>query len=185
MLETAYPSATRTITSPFGWRSMGWHGGIDIASGQGTAVVAFAKGTVAKASSNACVVGDRACNGGAGNYVAIDHHNGFFTRYLHLSKVTVFEGQKVRAGDKIGEEGNTGFSTGSHLHFEIRQGDDLVSSKPTDPKPYLEGTVFPSPTMYSNWVAPNKKKAINLAIYGSVALLGGYITYRLLYKKRK
>ena len=58
--------------------------------------------------------------GGYGNYVVIDHGNGKSTLYGHLSSVSVFRGQKVGKGQKIGNAGSTGFSTGPHLHFEYR-----------------------------------------------------------------
>jgi murein DD-endopeptidase MepM/ murein hydrolase activator NlpD len=61
-----------------------------------------------------------AWNGGYGNYVVIDHPNGTQTLYAHLSKNAVWQGQSVVAGQVIGNVGNTGRSTGAHLHFEVR-----------------------------------------------------------------
>ncbi len=99
-------------------RSQGIHGynGIDFARVPvGTTVRASADGkvTVAKASG---------WNGGYGNYVVIKHASGVQTLYAHLSSVDVVTGQVVSQGDRIGGVGNTGRSTGVHLHFEVRGG---------------------------------------------------------------
>lgn len=87
-----------------------FHTGLDFAVPQGTAVVASQTGTVVRASD----VGDS-----YGVNVVIQGENDLWTRYAHLSKASVREGQEVRAGDKIGEVGSTGRSTGPHLHFEV------------------------------------------------------------------
>ncbi len=91
------------------------HGAIDIAGGgiYGTPVVSAASGTVIKAYSGGW-------GGGYGNHVMIDHGNGMMTVYAHLSSVGVSTGQSVSAGQVIGRVGNTGQSTGPHLHFEVR-----------------------------------------------------------------
>ena len=97
------------------------HTGVDIANAQGTPIVASASGTVYKALGG-CTVGDDSCHGGYGNNIVIQHENGYFTRYAHLRQILVTQGQKVKQGQKIGTMGNTGRSSGSHLHFEIRKG---------------------------------------------------------------
>ncbi len=86
-----------------------FHSGIDIAASTGTGVYAYASGTVISVSQDNTL----------GKYIAIDHGNGLVTRYLHLSKQSVSKGDKVQTGDRIGSVGNTGYSTGSHLHFEV------------------------------------------------------------------
>lgn len=86
-----------------------FHSGIDIAASTGTGVYAYASGTVIAVSQDNTL----------GKYIAIDHGNGLVTRYLHLSKQSVSKGDKVQTGDRIGSVGNTGYSTGSHLHFEV------------------------------------------------------------------
>lgn len=98
-----------------GRKSQGIHGynGIDIAAPVGTPIVASADGTVIIARTSGY-------NGGYGLYVAIKHPNGTQTVYGHMSKVNVSVGQKVSQGQVIGSVGNTGRSTGPHIHFEIR-----------------------------------------------------------------
>jgi len=79
-------------------------------------------GTQIRASDGGTVIVSRVggWNGGYGNYIVIDHHDGTQTLYAHMSKNVVWQGQSVVAGQKIGEVGNTGRSTGPHLHFEVR-----------------------------------------------------------------
>lgn len=68
-----------------------------------------------------------------GNAIVIDHGNGITTRYGHLSKIKVFEGQRVKNGEVIGYQGNTGRSTGQHLHYEVR-----YRNIPLNPKRFIE-----------------------------------------------
>ncbi len=91
------------------------HGAIDIAGRgvYGAGIVAVGSGTVILANTDGR-------GGGYGNYVVIDHGNGTSTLYGHMSSVSVGVGQTVSAGQHIGNVGNTGFSTGPHLHFEYR-----------------------------------------------------------------
>lgn len=90
----------------------GGHPGIDIASYTGASVKAADGGYVVLAGSG--------WNGGYGNHVIIDHGNGFTTLYAHLTTIFVRTGENVSTGQQIGTVGNTGNSTGPHLHFEIR-----------------------------------------------------------------
>lgn len=98
------------VSSEFGPRWGGFHPGIDIAVSTGVPIAAAGGGTVVVAGPN----------GGYGNFVVIDHHNGYSTAYAHQSRIAVSEGQNVAQGEVIGYVGTTGFSTGPHLHFEIR-----------------------------------------------------------------
>lgn len=126
-LEWPVP-ASSTITDVFGYRIdpiknvRKLHKGIDIGAPKGTAIVAADDGDVLIASWVS----------GYGNTVVIDHGNGLLTWYGHMSRITVGEGDSVKRKDKIGEVGSTGDSTGNHLHFEVRQGDNA-----SDPMPYL------------------------------------------------
>ncbi len=111
-----------TLTSPFGWRWGRMHEGIDISVSSGTPVVASAAGTVIAAG----------WMGGYGNLVLIDHGNGIATAYGHNTSVAVSAGQFVAQGQLIAYSGNTGHSTGPHVHFEVR-----VNGSPVDPLGYL------------------------------------------------
>jgi murein DD-endopeptidase MepM/ murein hydrolase activator NlpD len=109
---------TGIVTSPYGSRKGGFHYGIDIGNKRGTSIKAAASGTVIKIV-NGCKEGNSSCGGRYGNYIKIQHENGTKTIYAHLNSVGVSYGQKVSQGDTIGTLGNTGRSTGPHLHFEI------------------------------------------------------------------
>jgi murein DD-endopeptidase MepM/ murein hydrolase activator NlpD len=87
------------------------HTGIDIAHKTGDPITTFMKGKVLSVNH---------LSWGYGNYVVIDHGNNITSLYAHLSVITVDAGQDVQPGDVIGKEGSTGWSTGPHLHFEIR-----------------------------------------------------------------
>jgi len=100
---------------PGGRLSQGVHGynGVDIAAPSGTPIYAAAAGTVVVARNN------DGYNGGYGNYIVISHGNGTQTLYAHMSRTAV-SGGAIAKGDLIGYVGNTGRSTGNHLHFEVR-----------------------------------------------------------------
>lgn len=117
-----WPARAR-ISSPFGPRWGGMHNGIDIAVVTGTPIRAAADGRVIYSGAN----------GGYGIMVMIDHGSGVETRYAHHSRNVVSVGQTVKRGDIIAYSGNTGNSTGPHLHFEIRQ-----NNKPVDPIKFLK-----------------------------------------------
>ncbi len=103
------------------------HGGIDLVGAHKGKVNASAPGTVIHARRY----------GAYGNFVEIDHGNGITTRYGHLSRVLVRKGQKVARGDVIGLQGNTGRSTGSHLHYEVR-----FNNKTINPKYFLKAGTY-------------------------------------------
>ena len=113
-----WPVSCTYITSCVGYRyhpvSGEWkyHSGMDIGCSYGDTVWASDSGTV-------CIAGE---NGGYGNCVMIDHGNGYYTLYGHLSSIAVSYGQTVSQGQTVGYVGSTGVSTGPHLHFEIRDG---------------------------------------------------------------
>lgn len=99
-----------------GIKTQGIHGynGIDIGAPIGTSVFASLSGTVTLTR------GGNGWNGGYGNYIVIKHSNGIQTLYAHLDSISVSTGQTVEKGQVIGRSGNTGRSTGPHLHFEVR-----------------------------------------------------------------
>jgi Membrane proteins related to metalloendopeptidases len=105
-----FPCDHGSKSSPYGWRWNRPHTGLDIAMNIGEKVYAAFDGVVRVAQ----------VNGGYGRMILIRHYNNLETLYGHLDKIIVKVGQKVKAGDIIGYSGNTGFSTGPHLHFECR-----------------------------------------------------------------
>ena len=125
-----WPTQSRRVTSPYGWRihpvygTRKMHNGIDIGSTPiGTTISAPANGRITY----------RANAGSAGNMIIVNHGNGKETVYMHMHRFSVSAGQNVTVGEKIGEVGNTGASTGPHLHFETRENDRRL-----DPIPRLE-----------------------------------------------
>jgi len=115
-------------TSGFGYRispftgHRQFHEGLDIANRKGTPVIAPANGLVVFTGRK----------GGLGNLIIIDHGHGITTRFGHLSKILVKAGQRVKRGEKIAEIGNSGRSTGPHLHYEVR-----LNGVPVNPRRYI------------------------------------------------
>lgn len=126
------------VTSKYGKRNGKMHEGIDLGTPEGTPVLATKDGTV-------IVAGEVS---GYGNAVYIDHGDGYVTRYGHLSTILAKKYQKVKAGDEIALSGNTGRSTGAHLHYEVRYNDKAV-----DPTLYMTG--YAAGTSYGNRIAKN------------------------------
>ncbi len=120
--------ASGPITSPFGWRThpifgtQRFHSGIDIGADYGDSVAAADSGTVIFSG----------WMGGYGKAVIIDHGGGISTLYAHNSELLVEEGYRVQKGQTISRVGSTGYSTGPHLHFEVRE-----SGSPVSPMGYL------------------------------------------------
>ena len=111
------------FTSGFGYRWGRLHAGADFASAHGTPIYSTADGIVVHAGWQS----------GYGKLVKIQHEFGIETRYAHMSKIRVKKGQRVSRGDRIGDMGNTGRSTGTHLHYEVR-----VGGKAVNPMIYLK-----------------------------------------------
>lgn len=103
-----WPTTSRSVTC--GYLCYSGHYAIDISASTGQSVYAADNGVVVSASYNAAY----------GNVILINHKNGYYTRYAHLNSMNVKAGDTVEAGQLIGGAGNTGNSTGTHLHFEIR-----------------------------------------------------------------
>lgn len=121
------------LTSGFGMRThpvLGGrrqHKGIDLASPIGSPIYATADGVVSRADWFSSY----------GLYISLDHGASLETRYGHLSRLNVAEGQTVRKGDLIGYVGTTGRSTGPHLHYEVR-----ISGTAVNPIPYMQGDAW-------------------------------------------
>ena len=110
------------LTSSYGRRWGRLHAGIDLASGVGSPIRAVTNATVLSAG----------WEGGYGRCVRLVHNDGTVTVYAHLSSINVSKGERVSAGERIGREGNTGQSTGPHLHFEVR-----INGTPVNPTSWL------------------------------------------------
>lgn len=120
-----FPIKKPIISSGFGWRKhpvfkvRKFHTGIDIPKTKGTSVYA---------TGNGIVIG-KGYDSGYGNYIEISHAGGFRSFYAHLSKALVNIGDSVSIAQQIACVGNTGISTGSHLHYEIRKGRYFLNPK--------------------------------------------------------
>jgi len=119
----SHPTRGGYMTSGYGERWSSFHKGIDIAGNIGDNVFAAMDGEIIYAEYN---------DGGYGNLIIIKHEDDMNTYYGHLNEYQVKVGDKVKKGDIIGKVGNTGFSTGPHLHFELR-----VNNEPVDPTEYI------------------------------------------------
>ncbi|MDQ1193235.1 murein DD-endopeptidase MepM/ murein hydrolase activator NlpD [Brevundimonas vesicularis] len=112
------------INSPFGLRKLAIeakaraHKGVDIAAPKGTTVFTAAEGEVIRTGYDP---------EGYGNFIEVRHPNGMSTLYGHLSRIDVANGDAVASGQRIGLVGSTGYSTGPHLHFEVRRGGAQVN----------------------------------------------------------
>lgn len=112
------PVEGHAVNSNFGPRHLAGeaeprpHEGVDIAAPSGTSIRATAQGRVVRVGYEA---------GGYGRFVEVRHPNGLTSFYAHMSRIEVRRGQALSAGDAVGRVGSTGYSTGPHLHFEIRR----------------------------------------------------------------
>ena len=189
------------ITSKFGYRSdpftgvKTFHSGIDISGSFGNGVVniiAAKDGIVVyptKNDTSSCQVStsQSSCGGGYGNYVIIQHSDGNYSLYAHLhaDTITVQAGDSVEQGQVIGKMGSSGNSTGTHLHFEIREGQNLYSST-VDALSYvsLENPRFVSSggeflTWLNSWEGHSPIKGQNYVVENigdGVRTVGGGIT---------
>ena len=127
-IPSRMPLSGATLTSDYGMRThpvLGGrraHKGIDLAAPTGTPVYATGDGIVGKAEWFSSY----------GLFVQVEHGNALETRFAHMSKLAVAEGQRVKKGDIIGYVGSTGRSTGPHLHYEVR-----ISGEAVNPIPYM------------------------------------------------
>ena len=132
-VPSSKPVQTATYTSGYGVRSdpfrgsAAMHAGIDLAAPMGTPVYATADGVVDRAE----------WSGGYGNMIEIDHGKGLQTRFGHLSRILVHDGEHVVRGQEIALMGSTGRSTGSHLHYEVR-----IDGHAVNPVPFLQSADY-------------------------------------------
>lgn len=138
MIPTQKPVAEGALGSGFGWRidpitgTNALHTGMDFQAETGTSILAAAGGVVVTQERHPAY----------GNMIEVDHGNDLITRYAHASVVHVKKGDLIKRGQKIAAVGNTGRSTGPHLHFEV-----LVHGVPQNPQKFLQaGQNLPGPT---------------------------------------
>jgi murein DD-endopeptidase MepM/ murein hydrolase activator NlpD len=115
-----FPVRGGVLTSPFGHRWGVFHKGLDIAAPVGKPVLACANGRVV-------FTGRQKKLRGYGKIVVLDHGRGVYTQYAHLNRVSVRKGQRIRSGQRIGLVGNSGRSTGPHLHLEVRVSNQMYN----------------------------------------------------------
>ena len=126
-IPSGKPCTYSRISSPFGERihpvygKKSFHKGVDLAAPNGTPIYATADGVVAFAG---------VCNG-YGNFIKLNHQNGYKTGYAHMSSMVVKTNDKVKKGDLIGYVGSTGTSTGNHLHYEVYYNDQVTDPAKT------------------------------------------------------
>ena len=117
------------VTSPYGWRDhpidgeYKFHHGVDIGADKGTPIGSFARGTVLQTGVGTVY----------GNYVLVDHGEGFTSFYGHMDSISVEQGQQVAVGQEVGRVGSTGQSTGPHLHFQMKKNGKII-----DPNDYVK-----------------------------------------------
>jgi len=142
--------AMTSVSSGFGYRrdpftgGAAMHSGLDFRGPIGAPIYAAADGVVS-------FVGRKA---GYGNVVEIDHGNGLMTRYAHMSRFAARVGTRIEAGSVIGAIGNTGRSTGPHLHFEVR-----LNGRAVDPRPFLKAAPNVLEKARRSGTAPAEKRA--------------------------
>lgn len=118
-----WPTSLTRISSPFGWRGSSMHTGIDICGAAGSPIYAYKSGLVVFAG----------WNGAYGYMLKVDHGGGIATWYAHSSQLLVTAGDTVSQGQTIAKVGTTGWSTGNHLHFEMR-----INGAAVNPYPYIK-----------------------------------------------
>lgn len=142
LVSFADPVPGHEVNSPFGLRKLPWekagrlHAGVDIAASDGTAVVATSDGVVMKTGVSSSY----------GRYVEVAHGSGLTSFYAHLSRTLpdVTPGTPVGEGERIAVIGNTGHSTGPHLHFEIRK-----DGRPLNPSVFIDRSFRPDALPYA------------------------------------
>jgi hypothetical protein len=122
MGDAQYVSGFGTRVDPFN-RIPAFHAGIDLKQNPGAAILSTGNGIVVHAGPA----------DGYGNMVEIAHSGGVSTRYGHMSRISVWVGQQISTGQILGTLGNTGRSTGAHLHYETR-----IHDQPVNPIPFLQ-----------------------------------------------
>lgn len=118
--DLRFPVEGGCLSSPFGYRRGIFHSGLDVSAAEGDPIMACADGRVV-------FTGSRKAYRRYGLAVLLDHGRNVYTHYAHMNRILVRKGQKVEAGEQIGTVGNTGRSSGPHLHLEVRVGSQFYN----------------------------------------------------------
>ncbi len=163
------PAQSERITSPFGWRGNSFHDGVDIGAlkqgVEGDPLYAVADGVVSISK-----IDGAGLYGGYGYYIVIKH-DGFSTLYGHLQGLMVKVGQKVKAGEIIARMGNTGSSTGAHVHFRLSTEENIRFGRDSNGITY--GSINPQPYIDAVTKLPQIKEIASVTYQGKK--LTGYI----------
>lgn len=129
MILSPFETQKYRMTSPYGQRTLNgvaeFHGGVDLVGVGGTAVCSVCDGTVLVSQ----IITDKSnLTWQWGNYVAVQASDGAIIYYCHLASRAVKKGDKVKKGQRIGIMGNTGYSFGAHLHFEVRRNNKAINA---------------------------------------------------------
>lgn len=129
MVLSPFESGKYRLTSPYGQRTLNgvsqWHNGVDLVGVGGTAVCSVCDGTVLSSQ----IITDKSNRTWEwGNYVSVQASDGTVIYYCHLASRAVKKGDKVKRGQRIGIMGNTGYSFGAHLHFEVRRNGKAINA---------------------------------------------------------
>lgn len=167
------PMGTYRVSSAFGFRThpttgekQKFHNGVDLAAPTGTPVYTISAGKVVHAAMDS-----RGING---NWIKVDHGDGYSSAYLHLSAMHVSVGQQVAAGTRLGSVGTTGRSTGPHLHFILYQNGQEV-----DPMLYLAKQGVVAAVAAYTYTVPR------MLLWGSVAMAGVVLIAEVARRRRR
>ena len=153
------------------------HGGIDLDKGNNKPVYSFTDGTVHKVIRGYKADSGKAGStdgGGFGNHVVVKDKSGHYNYYAHLNGVNVTKGQTISRGEKVGIQGHTGSSTGSHLHYEVRKSDNATS---INPKTHLQNYTSASTTNNKTSNSNSKTSSLQQALVDKMLSILGKIKY--------
>jgi hypothetical protein len=160
-VDIKFPITQHFGENPQYYESTNGHNGIDYGVPEGTHVMVAADGVVSRAELDSTTAANSKV--GYGYHIRVEHSDGSMTLYAHLVKdgILVSTGQNVKMGEMIGHSGNTGRSTGPHLHFEVRTGLSLTTS--IDPEPLIVNEIPPEAGLFNVTVTP-EGDSLNLRV---------------------
>ncbi len=151
-IDLKFPITQHFGTNPQDYEATNGHNGVDYGAPEGTFIKAAADGIVSRAELDTATAANS--KSGYGYHVRLLHSDGSMTIYAHFKEdgILVTTGQNVKMGEVIGRSGNTGRSTGPHLHFELRRGVSLNTS--IDPEPFIVDEIPPDAGLFDVTVTP-------------------------------